>query len=318
MEVFIVVCKKYYLEVVVRELTTTSTYELVDRECMHVVTEHLRFMTNYKIHVGPELRYLPSFYWLPKMHKQPYGTRFIAASNKCSTKPLSKLLTTCLSMVSCHFRQYCSGIYCRTGVNCFWIIDNSQQVLSALSKINYFSTAKHFDFSTLYTSIPHTSLKEALTSLIKEAYKVRDNIFLVADTKGTAFWTDVPSRAASKHNITEEKLIKLVEYLIDNIYVSIGNRVYRQCVGIPMGTDCAPLLANLFLFYYEYRYMKNLIKNNIILAKKTNNTMRYIDDLLTLNNPAFDNAIDDIYPPELQLKKTTECPTTLSYLDILR
>ena len=93
----------------------------------------------------------------------------------CSMKPLSKLLTTSLSMISCHFRQYCSGIYCRTGVNCFWIIDNSQQVLSALSKINYFSTAKHFDFSNLYTSIPHTSLKEALTSLIKEAYRVRDN-----------------------------------------------------------------------------------------------------------------------------------------------
>ena len=56
--------------------------------------------------------------------------------------------------------------------------------------------------------------------------------------------------------------------------------------------------------------MKSLIKNN---SKKT---MRYIDDLLTLNNPAFDNAIDDIYPPELQLKKTTGCLTTLSYLDI--
>ena len=81
-----------------------------------------------------------------------------------------------------------------------------------------------------------------------------------------------------------------MEYLIDNIYVSIGNRVYRQCVGIPMGTDCAPLLANLFLFYYE----KNLIKNNIILAKKFNNTMRYIDDLLTLNNNQFDAAIKDI------------------------
>ena len=53
------------------------------------------------------------------------------------------------------------------------------------------------------------------------------------------------------------------------------------CVGIPMGTDCAPLLANLFLFYYEYKYMKNLIKTNLMLAKKFNGTMRYIDDLLT-------------------------------------
>ena len=55
-------------------------------------------------------------------------------------------------------------------------------------------------------------------------------------------------------------------------------------------------IANLFLFYYEYKYMKNLIKNNIILAKKFNNTMRYIDDLLTLNNNQFDAAIKDIYP----------------------
>ena len=157
--------------------------------------------------------------------------------------------------LSRHFKQYCNGIYCKTGVNCFWIIDNSQQILSALSKIKYFSTAKHldsYDFSTLYTSIPHTSLKEALTSLIKEAYKVSDNIYLVADIKGKVFWTDIPSKAA-KFIITEETLLKLVEYLIDN-------RVYRQHVGIPMGTDCAPLLANLFLFYYEYKYMKNLIK----------------------------------------------------------
>ena len=65
--------------------------------------------------------------------------------------------------------------------------------------------------------------------------------------------------------------------------------------------------------------MKNLIKNNIILAKRFNNTMRYmyIDDLLTLNNTQFDAAIQDIYPQELQLKKTTESATALSYLDVL-
>ena len=86
----IVVCKKYYLEVVLKELrmTSTCTYKHVDRECMnvhvhvHVVTEHLKFITKYKIYVDHDLRYLPSFYWLPKLHKQPYGTRFIAASNE--------------------------------------------------------------------------------------------------------------------------------------------------------------------------------------------------------------------------------------------
>ena len=83
-----------------------------------------------------------------------------------------------------------------------------------------------------------------------------------------------------------------------------------------MGTDCAPLVANLFLFYYEYKYMKNLIKTNLMLGKKFSNTMRYIDDLLTLNNTSFHSAIDDIYPEELKLKKTSESSIALLYLDI--
>ena len=58
-------------------------------------------------------------------------------------------------------------------------------------------------------------------------------------------------------------------------------------------TNCAPLLANLYLFYYEYNYMKKFIKNNFLQARKFNNTVRYIDDLLTLNNIRI-----IIYPPE--------------------
>ena len=197
----IVVCKKYYLEVVFRELNTTSTYECDDRDCEHVVTEHLRFMTNNKISVEPTLHNLPAFYWLPKLHKQPYGTRFIAVFNKCTTKPLSKLLTACLTKITCHTKEYCAGIYSRTGVNCFWTIDNSQPVLATCS-LNNFSTAKCFDFSTLYTSIPHASLKKALTFLIKEAYKIRD-VFLIVDNRNKrTYWSDIPSRASHQHCIT--------------------------------------------------------------------------------------------------------------------
>ena len=310
----IIVCKKYYLEVVANEITATTTYEPVIENKEDIIREHLLYMRNNSIAVKQELHCLPSFYWLPKLHKQPYGSRFIAASYKCTTKPLSKILTTCLNTIITHYRQYCNGIYARTGVNCFWVIKNSQQVLNTLSRINYFSLAKHndsYDFSTLYTS------KHAMKCLIQVAYKVRDNMFLVVRDNGKAIWSDVPS---TKHSFSEDKLTSLtshVEYLIDNIYVNVGNKVFRQCVGIPMGTDCAPLLANLFLFYYEYKYMKKLIKTNIIKARRFNNTMRYIDDLLVLNNLSFEDAIKDIYPTELQLKKTTENVTALSYLDIL-
>ena len=61
--------------------------------------------------------------------------------------------------------------------------------------------------------------------------------------------------------------------------------------------------------------MKGLIKTDLVLAKKCTNTMRYVDDLL--NNTTFHSAITDIYPCDLQLKKTTECETQLSYFDIL-
>ena len=126
--------------------------------------------------------------------------------------PISVALSLCLNYLLHVYLKlsvtsksiYCDGIYSRTGVNCFWIVDNSQQVLSSSNKVNYFSTAKHFDsydFSTLYTSIPNASLKEALTSIIIEANRVRDNTFLVVDSRGKAYWSDIPSKTSSPYSI---------------------------------------------------------------------------------------------------------------------
>ena len=102
---------------------------------------------------------------------------------------------------------------------------------------------------------------------------------------GSAYWT-----VGCTNNIDIElcKLIEMLEYLIDNIFIMVGNRVFKQHVGIPMGTNCAPLLANLYLFYYEYNYMKGLIKSDFLQA---------------LNNPGFPDEIANIYPPELIIKK---------------
>ena len=75
--------------------------------------------------------------------------------NVYTTKQLSSLLTSCFKTILIHYKQYCSGIYKNTGVNCFWIIDNSMEVLDRLRNINRTSRAKSFDsfdFSTLYTT----------------------------------------------------------------------------------------------------------------------------------------------------------------------
>ena len=55
-------------------------------------------------------------------------------------------------------------------------------------------------------------------------------------------------------------VINLVDWLIDNTYVTIGDKVFKQCIGIPMGTDCAPYLANLFSYAYEFTFLKDTLK----------------------------------------------------------
>ena len=93
-------------------------------------------MVKNGVDVSPEQEEeLPSFYWLPKLHKRPYGTRFIAASNKCTTKQLSSLLTSCFKTILIHYKEYCEGICRHTGVNCYWIVDNSKEVLNRLHNV---------------------------------------------------------------------------------------------------------------------------------------------------------------------------------------
>ena len=87
---------------------------------------------------------------------------------------------------------------------------------------------------------------------------------------------------------------------MDNIYIRFGTKLYRQIVGIPMDTNCAPLVADLFLFCYERDFMKNLSSDNQADVIKTFNlTSRYLDDLLNIDNPYFEGMVNQIYPPEL-------------------
>jgi hypothetical protein len=80
----------------------------------------------------------------------------------------------------------------------------------------------------------------------------------------------------------------MLEFLIDIIYVVVGGHVFQQYVGIIMGTSCAPLLADLFLYSYEAECIQMLLhEKKKSLAVAFNSTFRFIDDVLSINNNHF-------------------------------
>ena len=96
-------------------------------------------------------------------------------------------------------------------------------------------------------------------------------------------------------------MCEALTFLLDNTYIRFGSQLYRQIVGIPMGTNCAPVVDDLFLFCYESDFMLSLSDDNQSeVIKAFNSTSRYLDDLLNIDNTLFDNMVNHIYPSELQ------------------
>ena len=123
----------------------------------------------------------------------------------------------------------------------------------------------------------------------------------------------VQKHSDSTKKFSETNIINMLEFLIENIFVIFGGRVFQQTVGIPMGTQCAPLLADLFLLSHEADFIQGLLKKNEKkLARSFNFTFRYIDDVLSLNNSTFAAFVNRIYLVELEIKDTTDTDRSAS------
>jgi hypothetical protein len=88
--------------------------------------------------------------------------------------------------------------------------------------------------------------------------------------------------------------------------------------GISMGIYCTPMLAYLFLYYYEAEFIQKLLhENNKPLVVAFNLTFRSINDVLSINNDHFHSHVDSLYLSELEIKDTTESSASASYFDVL-
>ena len=126
--------------------------------------------------------------------------------------------------------------------------------------------------------------------------------YIIINKQGCASWS---SKKRGYHFVFTKSLLKeAIKCLLHNCFFSIGNITMIQVNGIPMGYDPAPFFANLFLAHKEADWVKAQRKLGTINVRKINNSFRFIDDLLSLNDGStFEKHYKDIYPTELELKK---------------
>ena len=177
-------------------------------------------------------------------------------------------------------------------INVFWSINKFKSKLFKASKLST------YDFSTLYTTLPHHLIKDKLIALINRTF-IQKNIQYLACNEECAFFT---SDVYKNYNIWScQKVYNVLVYLLDTIFIRFETKLYRQTIGIPMGTTCAPLVADLFLFSYERDFMKSRSRENQAgIIEAFNSNSRYLDDLLNIDDIYFDQMVDRIYSTELQ------------------
>jgi hypothetical protein len=277
--------------------------------------------------------------------------RYISGSSYCTLEPLSLSLTYALRALKTDIERPWFEAQKKYEIENPlppWITTDATQVRPVFQRLNDDlangdvtlhdpnNPIQTKDFSTLYTKIELDELKLKMSALFKMAYDSHKTegertrkITLIVSEKNTPHWCSKNQLKSKTLKLkkgevayTLEKLIRCFNYLIDHTYVRVGDRVYKQAIGIAMGTNAAVFIANYFLYSFELKFLKRILRNrnHQDITKNTQRThehfaytKRFVDDLLTINNPSF--AQHTIYPEYLQLNDEHQ-GTTAPFLDL--
>ena len=201
----------------------------------------------------------------------------------------------------------------------FWVVQNKDTTLTNLNYLNNIGkahTIKSFDFKKLYTNLPHDKVISKMSDIIARCFTEKKVKFVNVSQRYTASWSN---KGSGHWAFTQDDLIQMFQFLMENIYVTFGNKIYRQVIGIPMGCDCAPQVADLFLFWYEHDFVSKKVLDKDPIVHKLKHCGRYIDDL---NAPNVDTCLskvicEEIYPTDLEIIDTNPTDTIEStFLDM--
>ena len=157
------------------------------------------------------------------------------------------------------------------------MIENSKLLVEKLDVINTKKKAKEistFDFSTLYTNLPHDDLLRVLNHVINFGFDGGNRNYIGFNDYST-FWM---KRKNDKKFFSKARLKSIVDHLIKITYFEVGNLLIRQSIKSPMGIDPAPFWANLYLYFYDDKFTVYLIANDKNRARKFLHATIFIED----------------------------------------
>jgi len=303
---YIFICKSYYISLICHELgitfnnnlatvTGNEVYRPVNLDFDTIHNRHTSITKSFGLQINDDNKVLPNFFAIPKLHKSPYKYRFIAGA-RCSTmKPIALHLHYILRFLRDFLKNYCVKIQRLTGRRYFWSIDNSEKALNRIRCTKNVKNLVSADFATLFTKLPHATIKHCLAQLIDLGFNNSKKQFLAVSSRKVFFTSSTQYRGYSYMDRLDVKL--MLVHVMDETYVSFAGTIFRQIMGVPMGGNASPLIADLTLSIMEFNYCRNHTRSNII-------AVRYIDDILTLNCPNFTTIAASIYDKELKLEET--------------
>jgi hypothetical protein len=257
-----------------------------------------------------ELPYIMAIY---KFHKKKY--RWISNAFGSIYVNLATLVTIATMALLDEVKQWAKTTttgyknFLQVDTSIYWIIDSINEF--CLNLPEHVHNIYVADITRCFETIPvngQDTLFEAMefiTSLGIKNFKRKHPrseplIWYRTNANGTpsrAVWASTCPNYGSWHCITVEKFLTLHKWLTTNCFVRLGNRVWKQILGIPMGFSCSPLWCNLYLMSYEIKFIQRLAKlGRTDIMARFNHAFRYIDDLCWLNVGNAQTFLDPAQP----------------------
>lgn len=271
---YAIICKLFYVKKILEELHNKNSYEKYTLNKKELIKIFSNFAN--KINYTPSLHLnLPFLFLTPKFHKNPVKFRFIC----CTTNSIGKCFNIQLQNVLKQIYGFLKFKYKNSSY--FWIIENSLDVLNRLPENPH--SVQSYDFENLFNNIPINLLSNIL-------HFIFDTFFIEDELK-----------------IDKKRFFNLCNFCFNNNYLCFNKYIFKQIKGVGMGTNYSSTAANLFLFYFEFKY--------VIQYSKKLKIFRFIDDVLIFNYD-FDNEYKKVYPNCLQLNKANSHNSYVNFLDL--